>query len=104
MIKQNMTHFIDSQNQKQLLMNVNLVMYFNQSILQLYQTYNLCVKKCFEEKYVDLLLIGEKGKRHYVFIKGFNRSMYNHTLHHRKNILALLFTSFHYKRNVKTSY
>ena len=26
-------------------------------------------KKCCEEKHVDLLLIGEEGKRHYVLIK-----------------------------------
>ena len=35
-------------------------------------------KKCCEEKHVDLLLIGEKGKRHYVFIKDFNTFMYDH--------------------------
>ena len=29
-------------------------------------------KKCFEGKRVDLLLIGEEGKRHYVLIKDFN--------------------------------
>ena len=39
-IKQNMTHFINTQKQKQLLMKVTLlIMYLNQSILQLYQTY-----------------------------------------------------------------
>ena len=37
-------------------------------------------KKC-EEKHLDLLLIGEEGKRHYVFIKNFNTFMYDHTLH-----------------------
>ena len=41
-------------------------------------------KKCCEEKHVDLLLIEEKGKRHYVLINDFNTFMYNHTLHHRK--------------------
>ena len=39
MIKQNMTPFIRTQKQKQLLMKVMLVMYLNQYILQLYQTY-----------------------------------------------------------------
>ena len=37
--------------------------------------------KCCEEKYVDLLLIGEEAKRHYVLIKDFNTFMYGHTLH-----------------------
>ena len=36
-------------------------------------------KKCCEEKHVDLLLIGEEGKRHYVLIKDFNTFMYDHT-------------------------
>ena len=38
-------------------------------------------KKCREEKHVDLLLIGEEGKRHYVLIKDYNIFMYNHTVH-----------------------
>ena len=38
-------------------------------------------KKCCEEQHVDLLFIGEEGKRHYVFIKDFNTFMYDHTLH-----------------------
>ena len=40
--------------------------------------------KCCEEKHIDLLLIGEKGNRHYVLIKDFNTFMYNHTLDRRK--------------------
>ena len=39
------------------------------------------LKKCFEKKYVDLLFIGEEGKRHFAFIKVFNRFMYGQTLH-----------------------
>ena len=58
-------------------------------------------KKCCEEKRDDLLLIGEEGKIHYVLIKDFNTFIYNHTLHRRKNND---FTSFHYRRNIKTSY
>ena len=38
-------------------------------------------KKCCEDKHVDLLLIGEESKRHYVVIKDFNTFMYNYTLH-----------------------
>ena len=43
--KQNMTLFIHTQKQKQLLMKVTLMMYLNQSILRLYQT-----SKHFQEK------------------------------------------------------
>ena len=43
--KQNMTLFIHTQKQKQLLMKVTLMMYLNQSILRLYQTF-----KHFQEK------------------------------------------------------
>ena len=38
-------------------------------------------KKFFVEKHVDLLLIGEEGKRHYVLIKDFNTFMRDDTLH-----------------------
>ena len=52
MINQNMTHFIHNQKQKQLLLNVTLMTYLNQSLLQLYQTY-----KTFKEKVQAGLLI-----------------------------------------------
>ena len=42
---------------------------------------NLYVKKSFEEKHVDLLLIGEEGKGSHVLIKNFNTFMCDHTLH-----------------------
>ena len=38
-------------------------------------------KKCFEERHVDLLFIGEENKKHYVLIRDFNKFMYGHTLH-----------------------
>ena len=41
-------------------------------------------KICFEDKHIDLLLIGEGEKKHYVLIKYFNTFMYNHTLHRGK--------------------
>ena len=41
-------------------------------------------KKCYEEKHVDLLLIGEKGKRYNVVIKDFSILLYDHTLHRGK--------------------
>ena len=37
-------------------------------------------KNCCEDKHVDLLLIGEGEKKHYVLIKDFNTFMYDHTL------------------------
>ena len=59
-------------------------------------------KKCCEENYVDLLLIGEEGKRHYDLLKAINTFMYDHTLYRRKKtFLLLLFKSFYYRRNVK---
>ena len=45
MIKESMTLFIHSQKQKQLLMKVTLMMYLNQSTLQLYQTYKIFRKR-----------------------------------------------------------
>ena len=31
--------------------------------------------------YIELLLIGEREKKHYVFINDFNRFMFDHSLH-----------------------
>ena len=45
-------------------------------------------KKC-EEKHVDLLLIEEEWKRHYVLIKDLNTFMYD-TLHHEKKYFAII--------------
>ena len=39
------------------------------------------LKDAVKKEHVNLLLIGEEGKRHYVLIKDFNTSMYDHTLH-----------------------
>ena len=39
------------------------------------------LKKCREDKHVDLLLIDGSAKKHYAFIKDFNIFMYDHTLH-----------------------
>ena len=38
-------------------------------------------KNSCEEKNVDLLLLGEEGKRHYVLIKDFNTFLHDHFLH-----------------------
>ena len=46
-------------------------------------------KKCYEDKYGDLLLIGHENKKHFAFIKNFNTFMYYYTLHCGKNICCL---------------
>ena len=46
--------------------------------------------KCCEEKHVDLLLIGEEGKRHDVLIKGFNNSGMAILYFLEKDIFALI--------------
>ena len=40
--------------------------------------------KCCEENHVDLLLIVEEKKRHYVLIKDFNKFMHDHILHGKR--------------------
>ena len=47
-------------------------------------------KKCCEDKHVDLVLIGEREKKNCVLIKDFNTFMYDHTLHHGKNIFIVI--------------
>ena len=46
--------------------------------------------KCCKEKHADLLLIAERGKRHYVLIKDFNIFMYNHSLHRIKTFFVVI--------------
>ena len=66
---------------------------------------NLYIKKYYEDKHVDLLLIEEKDKNHYVFTKDLNTFMFDQTLNlGKKTFLSFLFTSFKYRRNIKTSY
>ena len=57
---------------------------------------NICLKKYCKEKNVDLLLVGEGKKNHYlkVLIKDIDAFMYDYTVHQGKNILSSLFTSF----------
>ena len=66
----------------------------------------ICIKKYCEERDVDLSLIEEKRKRHYVLIKDFNTFMDNHTLHCRKKhfchyCLQALSTEEILKRQIK---
>ena len=50
----------------------------------------------------NLLLIGEKVKRHYVLIKNFNTFMYDHTLHRgRKHFCCYCLQDFRTKTILK---
>ena len=51
-------------------------------------------RKCCEDKHVDLLLIGEGEKKHYVLIKDFNTFMYDHTLHRERKHFAVIVYMF----------
>ena len=57
-------------------------------------------KKCCEDKHVDLLLIGEEGKRHCVLINYLNTWMYDQTLQLGKNVFDVIV----YKLSVQRKY
>ena len=62
-------------------------------------------KECYEDKHVDLLSIGERERKHCVFIKDFNTFMYNHIIiFYIMEKFLLLFISFQFKGNIKTSH
>ena len=49
---------------------------------------------------LNLLLITEKDKFHYVLIKDFNRLTFSRTKHKgKKTLLHVLFTKFYYRKN-----
>ena len=50
------------------------------------KTSNLCI--CYQDKHVDLLLVGIKDKNHYVLIKDVNTFIYYHTLHRGRKIFC----------------
>ena len=57
-------------------------------------------KIAVKKKHVDLLLIGEEGKIHYVLTKDFNTFMYDNTLHRRRKHFAVIV----YKLSVQKKY
>ena len=63
------------------------------------KVYPLYVSKKSDNQTPNLLLITEKDKSHYVFIKGFNRLMFSRTKQRQKTLLHVLFTKFYYRRN-----
>ena len=53
------------------------------------EKYSVCSsKKYWEQKHVDLLLIGEEGKSHYALIKDFSKFTFYHTLHHGRKLFC----------------
>ena len=65
---------IEKQNE----ININVFGYENK------QPYPIYISKEKYEKHMELLLITEDENKHYVFIKDFNRFMYNQTKHEHK--------------------
>ena len=70
-------------------------------------TFHLCTKR--KEKKRNLSLTKEKSKRHYILIKDFNTSMYDHTLHRgRKNVYRYCLQTFStdgiLKRHIKNCF
>ena len=53
------------------------------------------------KKHVDLLLIEEKDKKHYVPIKDFTTFMYDHALHHGSFVVVCKLLA---QKNIKISY
>ena len=58
------------------------------------------LKKCFEEKHIDVLLIVQGGKRHYVLMKDIYSCMITQYIAEEK-FLLLLFTRFYYRKNIE---
>ena len=63
-----------SQNQNKNSISISVSRYENKEKYPFYVS-----KKCCEDKHVDMLLINEGEKKHYVLIKGFNSFMHDHT-------------------------
>ena len=69
-------------------MQINVLGYEN-------KVYLLYISTKSYNQALDLLLITEKGKSHYIFIKDFNRLMFSKTLRKdKKTLLYVLFTKF----------
>ena len=61
------------------------------------RVFPLYVSKKSNEQVLNVLLISNEEKSHYVFIKDFNRLMYSKTKHKdRKYFLHVMFTKFYY--------
>ena len=70
--------------------NVNVFGYEN-------RVFTLYVSKKLNEEILNVLLISNEKKPHYVFIKDFNRLMYSKTKHKdKKKLLHVMFTKLYY--------
>ena len=69
--------------------NVNVFGYEN-------RVFPLYVSKKSNEQVLNVLLISNEEKSHYVYIKDFNRLMYSRTKHkEKKTFLNVMFTKFY---------
>ena len=73
-------------------MQVNIFGYEN-------KVYPLYISKKSYNQMLNLLLITEKDKSYYIFIKDFNRLMFSRTKQRQKTLLYVLFTKFYCRRN-----
>ena len=73
-------------------MQVNVFSYEN-------KVYPFYISKKYWDQTLNLLLITEKDKSHYVFIKDFNRLMFSRTKQRQKTLLYVLLTKFYHRRN-----
>ena len=56
------------------------------------EKYPIYLSKNISKRHVDILLIGEEGKRDYILIKDFNSFMYDHILHWgRKRFFVIVY-------------
>ena len=63
---------------------------------------SLCIKKCCEDKHVDLLMIGKGKKKNYVVIKDFNTFIYDQRLHcERKHFCCYCLQAFRRAEKLK---
>ena len=69
-------------------MNINVFGYEN-------KVYPLYISKKSQTQTLNLLLITQENKSHYVFIKKFNRLIYSKTKINIKTSLHVLFTKFY---------
>ena len=81
-------------NEDRFQMQVNVFGYEN-------KVYPLYISKKSHTQTLNLLLITEKDKSHYIFIKDFNRLMYSKVKNqHKKTLLHALFTKSYHRRNI----
>ena len=67
--------------------------------------YPICVsKKCCEDKHVNLLLIDQGEKKHYLLIKDSNTFMHDQALHRGRNYFVVTVYKLYNSRKTEMSY